>query len=474
MQVGIYARISDDREELQLGVERQIQDCEALATKRAWTVAERYVDNDISAWSGKKRPAWECLLKDIEAERIQAVLTYHLDRFIRQPRDLERFFDTCDSVGLTNMGTVTGDIDLGTSDGRFNARIQGAVAAKSSDDQSRRIRRKKLELAQQGKPSGGGDRPFGFERDRITIRPDEAEVIIQLVDRLLAGEPLRAVTVWLNDSGTKTVRGGAWKPQVVKRLVQSPRISGQREHTVSPLPGRPKRTRRVGEIISNAAWPAIVPSEKTERLRRMFADPSRKAMRPPQRYLLKGLLRCYSCDSVLVARPRMDGQRRYVDATGPGFFGCGSVYVLGPPIEEFVSEAVLIAFETPDFLSVLQADRGGDVIDLWQDRADKFTSRLDDLAAAYAAEKISMREWLAAREPLQTQFEEARRKVVRSTAATTLEQWADSDVRKRWAEATFDQRHALLRAVLFHVVVKPAVRGRNRFDPARFELIWRH
>lgn len=460
MRAGVYARISADREETQLGVQRQVDDCEELAARRGWQIAERYIDNDISAYSGKARPEYRRMLSDIAAGHIDAVIVYHQDRLHRQPRELEEFFDVCDRAGIKNMATVSGDVDLSTDDGKFHARIMGAVARKASDDQSRRIKRKQLESAMKGLPTGGGDRPFGFERDRKTIRPAEGAVIRDMVDRLLAGESLRGIATSLNDDSIPTVSGVPWKPRVIRGIVTSARIAGQRQYR--------------GEIVGDAVWPAIVPPEKVERLRRMFADPARRATRAPQSYLLKGLLRCYSCDSVLVARPRVDGQRRYVDATGPGFFGCGSVYVLGPPIEAFVSEAVLVAFETPDFLSALQVDRSGDVIDLWQDRADKFTSRLDELAAAYAAEKISMREWLAAREPLQAQFEEARRKIVRSTAATTIEQWADSDVRKRWTEATFDQRHALLKAVLFHIVVKPAVRGRNQFDPARFELIWRH
>ena len=47
-----------------------------------------------------------------------------------------------------------GDYDLTTPDGRFTARIVGAVARKESEDRSRRVRRKHLELAEQGKPAG--------------------------------------------------------------------------------------------------------------------------------------------------------------------------------------------------------------------------------------------------------------------------------------------------------------------------------
>ena len=117
------------------------------------------------------------LLEDIKAGLVDAVIVYVLDRLHRQPRELEEFFEVCDAAGITALASVTGDVDLANADGRFMARILGAVARKESDDKSRRIKRKHEELAKAGKVSGGGTRPYGYEADRMTIRKDEAAVI---------------------------------------------------------------------------------------------------------------------------------------------------------------------------------------------------------------------------------------------------------------------------------------------------------
>ncbi len=53
LALAAYARISSDREGDGLGVERQLEDCERLAERRGWQIAERFVDDDVSAWSGK-------------------------------------------------------------------------------------------------------------------------------------------------------------------------------------------------------------------------------------------------------------------------------------------------------------------------------------------------------------------------------------------------------------------------------------
>jgi DNA invertase Pin-like site-specific DNA recombinase len=77
---GLYCRISQDRLGGQLGAKRQREDCENYAVQRGWTVADVYVDNDVSASSGRRRPEYERMLADVEAGRIDAVVTWDLYR----------------------------------------------------------------------------------------------------------------------------------------------------------------------------------------------------------------------------------------------------------------------------------------------------------------------------------------------------------------------------------------------------------
>jgi site-specific DNA recombinase len=64
-RAAIYCRISLDRAGAGLGVARQQEDCRELAIRLGWPVAEVYVDNDVSAYSGKPRPAWQQLLAQV-------------------------------------------------------------------------------------------------------------------------------------------------------------------------------------------------------------------------------------------------------------------------------------------------------------------------------------------------------------------------------------------------------------------------
>ena len=271
---------------------RQVEDCERLVARQGWQVEERYVDDDVSAYSGKPRPAYRRMLDDLRGGHLDAVVVWDLDRLHRQPRELEEFFDLCKAARVSKLASVSGDVDLSTHDGQFLARILGAVAAKESDDKSRRIRRKKEADAQAGKVAGGGSRPYGYEDDKLTVRESEAVVIRECAAKLLAGEALRSICAGLNERGVPTSTGGEWQAQTLRRILLSARIAGQREHK--------------GEIVAEAEWPAIITPAESSRIRALLSDPDRRTNKVARRYLLVRLLRCGHCGETLVSRPKQE------------------------------------------------------------------------------------------------------------------------------------------------------------------------
>src|SRR5256885_14272605 len=103
VRAGVYARISSDREGDGLGVARQIEDCERLAERKGWRIVERYVDDDVSAWSGRRRPEYARSPADLEAGAINGLLVYDLDRLHRPPSELEGVIDLCQRRRLTHV-----------------------------------------------------------------------------------------------------------------------------------------------------------------------------------------------------------------------------------------------------------------------------------------------------------------------------------------------------------------------------------
>jgi site-specific DNA recombinase len=461
----IYARISSDAEGTGLGVARQLEDCRKLATDRGWPVGAEYVDNDVSAFSGKPRRQYAQMLADLASGARDAVIVYNLDRLHRRPVELEEFVTLCESVGVRDLATVTADIDLGNDDGLFMARIFAAFAAKESGRKSARIRRKMLANAQAGLPHGSA-RPFGYEADKITVRESEAAVVREMVDRYLAGQSLRSLTIWLNESQIAPSVATSWQTTAVRQVLSSGRIAGLREHR--------------GEVIGAAVWPAIItPAERDRVLARMAARSVTKT-RSARTYLLSGMLRCGRCGNRMYSQARhsnpQNRTRRYVCLKGPDHGGCGRLTVVAAPVEELLTEAVLARLDSPQLAKVLagKATADADVAALAA-QVDKDQDRLDELAGLYADGAITAREWIAARDPITERISAARRDIAAATDTTAVFELAGTGgvLRTGWCDLDLGRQQAIVKAVLDHAVIAPGTPGARSLDINRVQPVWR-
>src|SRR5215218_3138042 len=195
-RAAIYCRISRDPRGDLLGVQRQEPPCRELCERLGWEVVEVYTDDDLSAYNGKHRPAYEQMLEDLRAGQVNAIVAWAADRLTRRPVENEAIIDLAERLGV-KLATVGGEYDLATPSGRLHFRQLGIIARYESEHRAERLRLKHAELARAGKTAGGGRRPFGYEPDGITVRPAEAELIREAGRRVLAGEGLHAiVTDW--------------------------------------------------------------------------------------------------------------------------------------------------------------------------------------------------------------------------------------------------------------------------------------
>ena len=462
-RAAVYTRISSDPSGLRAGVERQRADCEKLAADRGWQVVEVYEDNDASADRDKPRRQYRRLLGDLEADRLDAVVVWSLDRLHRRPAELEAFIDLADRHHIA-LASVAGDVNLATPEGRLHARIMGAVAKHENDVKRRRILRKVEELAKEGKVGGGGARPFGYAANRVDVVEAEAELVREAAARVLAGASLRSVVADWNRRGILTSTGRPWQTGVLRRMLLSGRIAGLREHR--------------GAIVGPAVWAAIISPDDHDRLRAVLTDASRAWQHGNVRsHLLTGFVVCGICEKKLVARPRSAGIRGYCCSSGPPTNGCGKISRLAEPVEAEVTSRVLAALDSKAFTRALQRAQGDDHREReLLDRLRVDQAALDQLAVDHYAERaLGRSEYLAARSTLEGRVEAARRELARTTGRHTLDRLPSGGqaVAEAWAAADLDWRRAVLGAVVERVVLQPARRGVNRFDPKKVEVLWR-
>lgn len=461
LRAAIYARISSD-DGTALGVARQVEDCRKLAADLGWQVVDEYVDNDVSAYSGKRRPAYQRLLADLGDGLVDAVVAYHADRLTRRPIELEHFVEVATAAGVRHVRFAAGgDLDPGNGDGLLVLRMLAAVAANESASKSRRVRRKLEQVAAEGRPHGGFRRPFGFEDDKITHRPAEVEIIHQMVARYLAGESLISITRWLNDSGIPTVAGGEWRSPTVRGLLKSARNAGLREYK--------------SEIVAEAVWEPIITVAQRDKVLARMADNAATGRRSPRRYLLSGMCRCGLCGTRLYssARPNV---RRYVCTSGPDHGGCGKITVNAPPVEELVADAVLYRLDTPELAAALAGRSNEDAeAAALSDQLAADQEQLDELAAMWANKAITSREWSQARTTIEDRVTATRRRLGRLTTDDTLAGMVGTggELRSRWAELNLTRQAAIISAIVDHVVIAPSPTRGRIFDPNRVNIVWR-
>jgi site-specific DNA recombinase len=459
----LYLRISEDRAGLGLGVARQEHDIRAVAETRGYAVAGIYNDNDRSAWSGKHRPEWERLLADAADGRFTVLIAWHDDRLWRNVIEQQLVFEMLGERGVTKIIAGGRDYSTASIDDNVLSGIQALFAQKESADKSRRIRRKVLEKAQKGELHCRTNyRPFGFEEDYLTIHEPEAAHLRDAVTRVLRGEPVGRITRSWNRQGVRTVAGGAWWPETLFRILRSGRICGWRSHH--------------GELVAEAVWPGIIDRQTWDKLQAALAGASRPRSTRAS-YLLAGLAICGRCGRRLTGNIRSDGQSDYRCSPRADEASCGRVSRRARLLDTYVTEEVFAALDTPKLIAAIRAQAKGDCPEahLLQTLRDD-QEAIEQLAADhYVARLIERGEFLAARQGLQSRIDDTKRALAtidRGTLIADLPTGGEA-VRAAWGERGVDWQRALLRTVLEKVVVHPAVRGHNFFDPTKIEIVWR-
>jgi DNA invertase Pin-like site-specific DNA recombinase len=479
-RTGIYVRISQDREGERWGVERQEQDCRKLAERLGWKVVDVYDDNDVSAYNQRKpRPAYRRMWADVQSGRIDAIITVHTDRLYRRMRDLVDIIDLMEMRDVIIKTTDSGDLELNTSAGREVAHHLAAAAQGASDRQGERIKRQKQQAAEAGRRHGGS-RAFGWDLIKDTtgkvvnevVNEDEAKIIRESADRLLLGASLRAVCRDLNERGVMTVSGKPWTSTTLKRMVLSPRVIGYRVYH--------------GEGLVPNSLPEIMNSGIHAALKKILNDPERRTNRfyNKRYYLLSGgLLRCWRCGAVLVARPTGERKRSYVcmaPVPQPGPDGCrnGKLRVIAEPLEDHVAKMVMARYLESPALAQALADQGDAAAEQKSNlrRLEEIKESLRVNEDDYRVERLIDRDtYLKTKNKLETQRREVETKINAASGQRFLTNVPrDPDELKAMYESgNHEWRRAFIESLVDHVVVGPGVRGLNKFDPRRIKITYR-
>jgi site-specific DNA recombinase len=371
MHVAVYLRQSFDRNDDQLAVARQREDCVALCEHRGWTWTE-YEDNDYSATSGKPRPAYLQMLTDIRSGAVNGIVAWHVDRLYRQPRDLEDLIDLANARNLA-LATVSGDIDLSTDMGRLVARLLGATNKAEVERKSARQKRANQQARAAGKWNRTGVRRFGYDRQGRALAP-EASLLRQAATDVLAGKSLRSIAIKWNDQGLRTVNNSKWTTLQLRRMLLNPLYAGLMTYR--------------GHVVGAGDWEPVLSKDIHAGLVAFLSDPSRRpSVSFERRHMLSTVARCRQCDGPLYAVYPGGAHRGATYACRPSAHVARSAAVL----DEYVEALVLAWFSQPKTRKRLsKLLNGGSDVDVkaLQAQQDALQARMDELARMFTSGDI--------------------------------------------------------------------------------------
>lgn len=479
----IYCRISQDRTGAGLGVDRQREDCEALAERNGWQVVETYVDNDVSAYKkGKKRPGYQRMLADLDQGLATIVIAWHTDRLHRSPVELEGYIDVCERRGVSTHTVQAGELDLATSSGRMTARILGAVARQESEHKGERVARARRQKALAGEWMGGirpfgwglptgetrtvADRKTGEEReepvlDMLKAVPEEAEALRLWTDMMLSGGSIRSLVKWCRDKGVTTTRGNAVTHADMRDMLMRPRNAGIAVYR--------------GEEVGRGKWEPIVDEAKYRAVCAILKDPARTTNRGAQPKWVGSLL--YLCGRDNCGQGMtvtMSGGRSYPSYRCPTGHGGGRRAEI---VDQHVEDVIVERLSRDDAHDLLLP--GPDDVDVagLQAQSEEIRRRMTDLAALFGGGQIDMVQFTQGTDTARAQLEGVTQQLARAATKDPLVDLVGApDVRRAWKALELDRKRIVLRA-LITVTLKTPRPGRmpdgGYFDYDAIDFAWK-
>lgn len=122
MKVAFYARVSTDKQDLQL----QFGELQDFARRRGWEVVATY--EDVTSGAGTRRPGLDRLLTDAHGRRFDVLLLWKLDRLGRSLLHIVQVIDDILGKGIHVVSATEPHMDSTTAGGRLLRNIFASVA----------------------------------------------------------------------------------------------------------------------------------------------------------------------------------------------------------------------------------------------------------------------------------------------------------------------------------------------------------
>ena len=315
MPVALYARVSSDRQDVDLSVAAQLRALRDYAEKHDYLVAREYVDE---AESGRiaDRPEFQKMLN--EAAKPEApfkeILVWKFSRFTRKREHAVAFKSMLRRRGV-RVVSITEQAD-DTPTGKLLEAIIESVDEFYSENLAQEVTRGMREAASRGFWMTTYA-PYGYKRvhvqdgaakrPKLELNPPADAVVRRVFDMVLQGRSIPDVTKTLNAEGIPTTNGKKWLKTTIHTMLSHEAYTGTVVWGANAKDGAPP-------VRVEDAHPAIVSKRDFQRARRLLGSRAPKKVNPRRAsspYLLSGISKCETCGKAMTAAEAKSGKYTY-------------------------------------------------------------------------------------------------------------------------------------------------------------------
>ena len=347
IKCAVYTRKSTDE-----GLEKEFNTLEAQREAgenfvksqkhQGWTLIPEHYDDGGFSGGNMNRPALERLFADIEADKVDMIVVYKIDRLTRSLTDFAKMVDIFDKHHCSFV-SVTQNFNTADSMGRLTLNMLLSFAQFEREISGERIRDKVAASKKKGIWMGGCV-PYGYQpiNRKLVIKPEEAKVVKFMFEKYLEYKSPQAVGDLLEEEGLKTFPRAS-----IARMLQNPIYMGKIKHQGVLYDGQHEAI--ISEDIFAAVQNVSVKKDRTKHV---------CLYKKNEVGIMRGLLTCGCCHALMTpTSTQAHGVKRfYYTSTTARMFGyrkCSNGSVPVAAMDECMIKIVAQLFQDPKVFQAL-------------------------------------------------------------------------------------------------------------------------
>lgn len=327
----LYARKSSESDERQaLSIDSQITEMETLAKREGITIVDIKRESKSAKGSGERR-AFNELIKGLETQEFNSILTWQPDRLSRNAGDLGSLVDLMDRGFLKQIRTF-GQTFTNNPNEKFLLMILCSQAKLENDNRGINVKRGLRAKCERGTRPGGV--PIGYklirstnfrEPSKIIVDEERAPFVKKMFQYVIKNDfSGRQVNEFLSDEGFRTNSGKMMALSATYRVFKEPFYYGEFEFP-----------RGSGNWYKGSHTPLITKEDFLEANKRLQTTPKGKWGR--KEFYFSKLFKCGTCGSGITGEERVNRFGKHYT-----YYKCNKYGGRGKCREKYIREENLI------------------------------------------------------------------------------------------------------------------------------------